>query len=272
MTIMKKKPVVIITGASRGIGKETARKFARHGYNLTLAARGKERLESLARDLSEAGAETLVCAGDLHDPEFAHSIITRTADKWKRIDALVNNAAWRTIETMRTISLDNWERTLRISLTIPAFLAKWSAAHMEQAGKGVIVNISSIMSHNVGGYSPAYVCCKGAMESLTFELASLYGPKGIRVVCVNPGSVDTEMSTDYKNEEGENVSQTLNTHVNDMIPLGRAGAPAEVANAIFWLCSEEASYIHGAILTIDGGRSHNFTGYATKRMMFPKEF
>ena len=269
---MNNKPVVVVTGAAKGIGEQTARRFAQEGFRLTLVDIDKEMLDTLAAEMNSSGTENLTCLGDLYDQTFAQSVILQTVEKWNRIDILVNNAAWATKETMHTISLDTWDRTLRVCLTTPAFLAKWAAEYMENQGKGVIVNISSIMSQSAGGYSPAYVCCKGGIESLTYELADLYGPKGIRVVGIKPGAIETVSGQDYKGPKGEDISPALLNHIHDRVPLGRSGNPKEVANAIYWLSSDEASYIHGTTLTVDGGIDHNFTGYSIKGLMFPDQF
>jgi NAD(P)-dependent dehydrogenase (short-subunit alcohol dehydrogenase family) len=193
--------------------------------------------------------------------------------KWGRIDVLINNAAWRTIETMRTIELETWEKTLRICLTAPAFLAKWSASVMEAKGiAGVIINISSILAIRASGNCPAYVSAKGAMESLTYELAATYGRNGIRVLSVSPGVISTSMGNDYINEQGENISERMTQSLIDHIPLAKEGMPENIAETVFWLSSESASYITGTNVLIDGGLMHNLTNYIIKNKQFPKEF
>src|SRR5690606_13039890 len=233
MTNINNKKVAIITGASKGIGRSTALKFAANDYRVTVVGRNHEELEQLREEIErEYKGEVLVCAGDLAQESFLRQLIKDTLKKWDRIDVLVNNAAWRTHETMRTMSLDNWEKTIRICLTSPAFLAKYAAAVMEEKKiSGVIVNVSSVMSQRAGGTSPAYIACKGGIESLTYELAALYGPKNIRVVSVNPGNIETNLSNDYTDEKGNNISEQLGDHMNDSTALGRAGTPEEIANA-----------------------------------------
>ena len=130
---------------------------------------------------------------------------------------------------MREITLESWEKkTLRVCLTAPAFMARWAAEHMEPRRSGVIINISSIMSWQAAGIAPAYIACKGAIDSLTYELASLYGPSGIRVVAINPGAIDTEMSRDYRDDSGQSVTDqeiprcSARGHDHGP-PLGQAG-------------------------------------------------
>lgn len=270
---MKDKPVVIITGAASGIGRATAIRFASQGYALALVDIDGAGLHTLKQHLAQAYADFLCITGDLQETDLIRGIVERTVEQWGRIDVLINNAAWRTIETMRTISAETWEKTLKINLTAPAFLAKHAAAIMEEKKiAGVIINVSSVMSQRTGGYSPAYVACKGAMESLTYELAVLHGPHGIRVIAVNPGNIVTPLAGDYKDGNGNNVSDTLGNHMNDSTPLKRSGTPEEIAGALYWLSTPEASFITATTLNVDGGFSHNFNSYQMKKLQFPKEF
>jgi NAD(P)-dependent dehydrogenase (short-subunit alcohol dehydrogenase family) len=271
---MQNKKVVIVTGASRGIGRSIALKFVRHHYSVVLVGKDKNELQELSRMIRhEYGGDCLVFAVDLKETLAIKTIVDQVLKEWKRIDVLVNNAAWRTIETMRTISVETWEETIKVCVTAPAFLAKWTAEIMEQSGiPGVIINISSVMSDRAAGYCPAYIASKGAMESLTYELAVTYGRSGIRVLSVRPGYIDTEMSSDYKDENGQNVSEKLAEDLIGTTPLKRAGTGDEVAEAVFWLSTEKASFVTGTSLLIDGGMSHNFNNYSNKNLQFPKEF
>lgn len=260
----------VITGAAGGIGFATALRFAAAGFSLSLVDLDKDVLQKVKEKLTGSGAaDCLICAGDLSDKEFILSIIPAAFDAFGRIDVLVNNAAWRTVETMRVVSFENWEKTLRVCLTAPAFLAKAAAEVMEkQAEGGVIINISSVMSDRPAGYAPAYVSAKGALDSLTCELAVTYGRTGIRVVGVSPGFIDTAISNDYNPTTGDVLRQS----VIDATALGRAGEADEVAAAISWLCSKEASFVTGTTLHIDGGFRNNFNNYPIKKGLFPDQF
>ena len=269
---MSDRPVAFITGASQGIGAETAQEFARRGHDVLLLARNQQNLERVAEAVRHIGTEPLVFPCDLIDLEAAERAVDTCAQHFGRIDVLVNNAAWREMPTMRTISLDSWDKTLRISLTAPAFLARWCAAHMEKRGKGVIINISSIQSRRVSGFGPAYMVAKGGLDSLTMELGVLYGPKGIRTVGLNIGAIDTEMSGDYESAEGENLTAELRAVTEDLIPLRRWGQPDEIARCIAMFASDDASYINGANLLVEGGWYHNITPYRLKKKIHPDEF
>lgn len=270
---MNERPVALVTGASRGIGAATAEELAKRGYNVTVLARTGSDLAQTAKRVEAVGGKALVQCGDLADLEFAEAAVAATISEFGRIDALINNAAWRDITTMRDISIASWEKTVRISLTAPAFLAKWAAADMEKRGQGgVIINVSSIQSQRVSGFSPAYVACKGALDSLTRELATVYGPKGIRVVALNPGAIDTEMSGDYETADGQSITEQLRTHSYDMIPLRRWGLAQEMATTIAMLVSDDASYITGTTIVADGGYEVNLNPYQLKHLMFPDDF
>ena len=266
--------VAVITGASKGIGRQTALAFAKAGYNTVITATNESALENLRGEIIQTySTECLIAAGDLANMEFVQSLPQSAQQAFGRIDVLVNNAAWRTIETMRTIDLDTWERTIRICLTAPAFLSKICASIMEDKKiQGTIINVSSVMSQKSGGNSPAYVSCKGALESLTRELAITYGRNGIRAISIRPGFIDTEMSNDYTNDAGDNISQKMGRELLDQVPVNRPGTAMDIANAILWLSSAEAGYISGCELTIDGGLSQNFSSYTIKNLQFPNEY
>lgn len=268
---MTEKPVAIVTGASRGIGAAAAREFGRRGYCVTLAAQTPEPLNALTDELGAAGIDALPLAGDLAQLSFAETVVEATAKRWGRIDVLVNNAAWRELGTMRTIDPNSWDKTIRICLTAPAFMARWAADHMERRRAGVIVNVSSIMSQQAAGISPAYIACKGGMDALTYELASLYGPSGIRVVAVNPGAVDTAMSRDMSPAESD-AEQSVREFSENMIMLRRWAAPEEMARTIAWVASDEASYLTGTTINVDGGWHRQHLPYSLKRGQFPDQF
>lgn len=266
-----KKRVAIVTGASRGIGKAIALRLLEEGYYISIVSDDEKELKSMVENLPKD--RVLVLVGDLSNLDFARDIINITYDKWGRINVLINNAAWRAVETLRTMSHDNWEKTLQICLTAPTFLSKWASHYMEKdAVAGVIINISSVMANRPSGTATAYVACKGALLSLTYEMATLLGPSGIRVIAVSPGNIETKISQDYTDQRGENISDKLVEHVHELTPLRRSGQADEVANTVVWLCSSKASYVTGTNLVVDGGFSTNFNGYTMKKLQFPKQF
>lgn len=270
---MSTRKVVLITGASRGIGAASAIEFARRGYDLALTDIDATPLADVAQQAKAIGARVEIVAGDLADMQFVESIVDRFVGLLARLDVLVNNAAWRELVTMRQISVESWEKTLRICVTAPAFLARTAARQMERQKSGVIVNISSIMSARATGIAPAYVAAKGAMNALTYDLAALYGPAGVRVVSIQPGAVDTAMSNDYsaKTDQG-GFEQRVRDWSEDMIALRRWAKPEEIARAIVAISGDDASYLTGTIVTVDGGWSHQLWPYDLKHEQHPDQF
>jgi NAD(P)-dependent dehydrogenase (short-subunit alcohol dehydrogenase family) len=243
--------VALVTGASAGIGAAIAVELARRGYSLGIVGRDTARLEAVRQQLTADGHELLSLVGDLADLAFAESTVRQVAERFGRLDVLVNNAAARELFTMRTITPEQWDRTIRVCLTSPAFLARWAAEEMEKHGGGAIVNVGSMMSRQAHGISPAYVSCKGAIESLTHDLAALYGSAGIRVVTIAPGAIDTAMSQLV----GDSDRDPVREFSESMAMLGRWGFPEEVAHAVAWAASDEASYLTGTTIVLDGGWS-----------------
>jgi len=271
---MTQRRAAIVTGASRGIGAAAAVALARDGCDVCIAAPDAEAaaLDAVAQKIRDAGGEAAIITGDLIDLDHAQAIVAKAVDAFGRVDVLINNAAWREVVTMRHTTIESWEKTLRISLTAPAFLAKWAAAEMEKQSPvgGVIVNVSSVQSDQPAGMSPAYIAAKGALDALTADLAITYGPKAIRVVAINPGAIDTEMSGDYADDDS--AAREIRDFSEDMIPLGRWGKPEEIADAIAWLASDKASYVTGTTFFVDGGIRPQFSPYRLKHLVFPKEY
>jgi 3-oxoacyl-[acyl-carrier protein] reductase len=249
--------VALVTGASAGIGAGVAEEFVHRGYAVGIVGRDATRLDEVRRRLEAAGGRVLALCGDLGDLGFAESAVRRVAAEFGRLDVLVNNAAARELKTMREMTPAEWDRTIRVCLTSPAFMARWAAEEMERHGGGVIVNVGSMMSRQAHGVSAAYVSCKGAMESLTYDLAALYGPVGIRVVTIAPGAIDTAMSSTLTNGPvaDRGTGDPIREFSESMAMLGRWGRPDEVAKAVAWIASDEASYLTGTTIVLDGGWS-----------------
>lgn len=269
---MESKPVAVITGAARGIGRETALVFASRGYDLGLIDVLADELQIVAAQATELGARCHARSCDLALLEESEDSLRQIAEHFGRLDVLVNNAAWREIKTMREISIESWERTLKICLTAPAFLARTAAEYMEPRRSGVIINVCSIMSRRGGAIAAAYPAVKGGIDSLTYELASLYGRCGIRVLAISPGAIDTDLSADYNDANGQSIGAELREWSTGEIPLGRWGQPEEVARVIAMLASDDASYMTGTNVTVDGGWSQAHFPTALLKKMKPDQF
>lgn len=268
---MNQRNVAIVTGAAKGIGAATAVELARRGYDLVITDVSADGLPTVATEARGHGATVVPLVGDLADLAFALSVVERATREFGRVDLLVNNAAWRELTTMRDIGIDSWERTLRVCLTVPAFLAKWVAEDMRKRGQGVVINVSSVMSHRASGIAPAYVAAKGGLDALTIDLAALYGPSGIRVLAINPGAIDTDLGKDYGGGDPGPV-KAVRDYSEQMIPLGRWAQPAEIARTIAVLASDDASYITGVSVVVDGGWSHQWLPLGLKKQLNPGQF
>lgn len=264
--------VAIVTGAAAGIGRATALAFAEAGYRLALVDRDASNLQSVAAKLEKRGTPLVSLAGDLAKMSFVTSVVPRSVEALGRIDVLINNAAIHDGHTMRTATVESWQTILDVNLTAPAFLTQAAAEEMQRRRNGVVLNLSSIEALQPKSLSPAYIASKAALLGLTYNLANLYGPVGIRVVAVCPGAVDTNLSNDYEDDAGRNLSDTIRAETEDRIPLRRWATPDEIAQTLVWLASDGAAYVTGTEIVVDGGYTHHLSRYSLMRQLKPREF
>jgi meso-butanediol dehydrogenase/(S,S)-butanediol dehydrogenase/diacetyl reductase len=230
--------VVVVTGAARGIGLAIARRFLEGGWRVA-------RLDVDAPELARQDCGLAVVC-DVADPAQVTQAVSRTVEAYGRIDALVNNAGVAVFKPLLEHSYEDWTRVLAVNLTGPFLCAQACAPHMLAAGGGAIVNIGSISGLRASTLRVAYGTSKAALSHLTKQQAAELGNLGIRVNAVAPGPVDTAMAKQVHTAD-------IRADYHDAIPLNRYGTEEEIAAAVWFLCSDDASYVNGQTLAVDGG-------------------
>lgn len=237
--------VTLITGASRGIGRATACLLAADGGRLALGGRDMDSLAETARRVQEAGGEPLVLALDVTSDESVAAAVAAVMEKWGRIDHLVNNAGiTRDSLLMRTRSED-FAAVMDTNLGGVYRLSKAVVPRMLKARTGRMVNLSSVIGETGNPGQTTYAASKAAIIGFTRSLAREIASRGITVNCVAPGLIETEMTTA--------MPVAARDDLLSRIPLGRPGSPDDVAGAIRFLLSEQAGYITGSVIRVNGG-------------------
>jgi 3-oxoacyl-[acyl-carrier protein] reductase len=239
--------VALITGAARGLGRATAERLLAGGAGVALNVRRPEQAAALARDLGHLGDRVLVLPGDVAGSPTVRALVERVLDRFGRLDILVNNAAAAYSTRFEQISEEEWRRALDVNLTA-AFLCTQAAVPAMKANRyGRVVNLSSTAGKSVSTLGGAhYTASKAGLLGLTRAAAKELGPYGITVNAVCPGLIDTELTREHATPE------ELAAHARSF-PVQRLGTAAEVADLIAFLASEQAGYITGASLDINGG-------------------
>jgi NAD(P)-dependent dehydrogenase (short-subunit alcohol dehydrogenase family) len=240
-----KDKVAIITGGAHGMGEAEARLFAKEGARVVVADILASAAETVAADIRAAGGEATAAAVDVTSEAAWRTLIDQTLSIHGRLDILVNNAGISGSSVGDPDGLDGWDRIIAVNQTSVFLGTKLAAEQMAKTGGGSIVNISSIMGF-VGSASghPAYCASKGAVRIYTKAAAVRYGPRGVRVNSVHPGYMPPMLNATNAGERADKIALT---------PLRRLGEPIEVANGVLFLASDEASFVTGAELVIDGG-------------------
>jgi 3-oxoacyl-[acyl-carrier protein] reductase len=240
-----KDKVALLTGASQGIGRETALALAEAGAKVAAAARNEEKLATLVNEIVNAGGEAIAIKMDVAEPEQIKSGFKQVLEKYGRLDILVNNAAITRDGLALRMKQDDWDAVIRTNLTGAHLCTQQALSTMMRARAGRIINIASVVAQMGNAGQSNYVAAKAGLVGLTKAIAIEMASRNITVNAVAPGFIATPM-TDVLSED---VKTTLKTR----IPLGRMGTARDVASAIVFLASDEAAYITGHVLDVNGG-------------------
>jgi 3-oxoacyl-[acyl-carrier protein] reductase len=240
-----KDKVALVTGASQGIGRDTALALAEVGAKVAVAARTEEKLTALVSDITAAGGTGFAVKMDVADAEQVKAGVKRVLEKFGRLDILVNNAAITRDGLAMRMKADDWEAVLRTNLTGAHLCIQQALPTMMKARAGRIINISSVVAQSGNAGQANYVAAKAGIIGLTKAIAIEMASRNITVNAVAPGFVETPM-TDVLPDK---VKEELKVR----IPLGRMGSARDVAAAIVFLASDEAGYITGHVLNVNGG-------------------
>lgn len=244
--------VALVTGASSGIGEATALRLASAGYAVCVNyLENREGAESLVRQIGAKGGRALACQADVAQEDQIVAMFELVHGKFGPVTALVNNAAVSGScgnGTITDLTKDVIERVLSVNIAGVFLCCREAVGHMRLTGGGAIVNVSSESARFGGKRNVAYAASKAAINTFTIGFAREVASFGIRVNAVSPGIIDTDFHT-----AGTTLLEDMKA-VTSSIPFGRMGTPAEVAEAIFWLLSENSSYISGSVISIAGAR------------------
>ena len=240
-----KDKVALVTGASQGIGRATALALAEAGAKVAIAARNTEKLASLASEIAAAGGEALAVPMDVADAAQVKTGFQQLLAKFGKLDILVNNAAITRDTLALRMKLEDWDAVLRTNLTGAHLCIQQALGAMLKQRAGRIINISSVVAETGNAGQANYVASKAGLIGLTRAIAIEVASCNITVNAIAPGFIATPMT--------DPLSQELKDKMKSMIPLGRFGADRDVAAAIVFLASDEAGYITGQVLDVNGG-------------------
>ena len=251
MERMKGK-VAAITGGAGGIGAATVRRFLEEGAMVTFCDRDTEKGNAFERELGNTDA--VFIPGDVSRETDASHFIEDTVSRFGRLDVLVNNAAVRNYVDVTEASAESWDYVLGVNLKGFAFCAKASILAMKKTDGGVIVNLASVRSLTAGSKCVQYDTTKAAILGLTRSMARDHSPDNVRVMAVGPGPIFTDFNESRAKELGQTHDEYMEAFGSDTM-MNRPGTPIEVANAILFVASDEASFMTGTCVFVDGGQT-----------------
>ncbi len=248
MELLKDR-VTMITGASRGLGKAFALRFAGEGSTVVLAGRSYDAMNDICREITESGGEGSAVRMNVQDPESIRCAVDVAVERYGRIDVLVNNAGISMVNPSESLSYEDWNNAIGTNLTGVFFCCQAVARHMIDRGAGgCIINISSTFGKTPVPRRAAYCASKAGTDMITRVLAAEWAEKNIRVNAIAPGYLNTEFIQDLK-LQGKLDTEALNRR----IPQGRMGNVEEITGLALYMAGDEATYMTGSVVYIDGG-------------------
>ena len=243
---MSEKKVVMVTGAARGIGKEVALKFAANGYDVAINyVSNSTDVETLKKEFSDLGVDALIEKADVSNSTEVQDFVEKTIEKYGKIDVLVNNAGITKDNLLMRMNEEDFDRVIQINLKGTFLVTKAVTKYMMKQRKGSIVNISSVVGVAGNSGQCNYSASKAGIIGFTKSIAKEMASRNIRANAVAPGFIATDMTSI--------LSDSVKENINNSIPLKRMGKATEVANLIYFLGSDESSYITGQVINVDGG-------------------
>jgi 3-oxoacyl-[acyl-carrier protein] reductase len=248
----------VVTGASRGIGRAVALALAAEGASVLLCARGRDDLDAVAGEVAAAGGEAAVLTVDVTSPDAASEVVAACLDAFGRLDVLVNNAGTATPKRLDELTAADWQDGLEQNFLSAARLSVACIAPMRAAGWGRLVHVASISGREPDPLFAPYGAAKAALLNLSTSLSRAFAGDGVLSSCVVPGVTATELVQQNAAATGERTGTSADEVMARMlarqgVPAGRFGEPDEIAAAVVFLASEQASWITGATLEVDGG-------------------
>lgn len=237
--------VAVITGGTFGIGESTAKLFSKEGAKVVIAARNEEKGSMVVKDIKDSGGEALFVKTDVSKEKDIQNLIEQTVETYGKVDILFANAGVGGMSNVDDLCLDEWNHTINVDLTGVFLSNKYAIAEMKKTGGGSIINCASILGHVGQPAVAAYSAAKGGVVNMTRTLAVENAKHGIRVNAVCPGYVVTNIL--------DGLSEEMLEELKSLHPIGRLGKPEEIAYAVLFLASDEASFVTGANLLVDGG-------------------
>lgn len=240
--------VAVITGGAQGIGRGIAHRYAEEGARVVVADVKEERGQATTDELTAKGAQALFIHTDVTDAAQIQAMIDFAVERYGRLDVLVNNAYWNKGGTAVELELEDWNKAMAAMVTASYLGAKHAVPHMERAGGGSIISISSVHGILAAARSVAYETAKGALILLVKQMAVDFGPLNVRVNAICPGLIVHEGQNTAWQQDPFQVGRRQMDY-----PLRRWGTPQDIANAALYLASDEASFVTGHALVVDGG-------------------